>query len=437
VTEALKDLRLEDELHLLYLLTPIAHGLEPNWAEFSTVIILAPFPCHLSCIHCSFCVTQIWENEMTPVQRTIAGLVGVDEGFIHRSSLQTPAYGSRDDKAVKARRLWAALILHRIVREHKWRDIQRVFSGIKIGDLAALQKNAATFARLVTIFVRELNWGLMECMMSDYGDRIEQRVATELLPLMELEGMTPSLARVLYNKGVKDMDQIADLNIDAIMMCIMEARPARTESKKLPSKPKIYIPPVVIDVVNSNHNNINAGTSHTNSASTASSTPSTMENKEEKSFSIASTTLPPPPPPPPTPPAAIPEVVSAAKRSPTSSASSTSTRGHDEAKQREHDQARAQKLKQRASFLRARARSSLANTLDHNNNNNVMTTNVEVIEAGVLAANVKTPYDDIDRLMAQPKPRKPPPPKRNQSHQHESDVAPTALAVTVPVTRGK
>ncbi|KAK3098715.1 hypothetical protein FSP39_022356 [Pinctada imbricata] len=172
---------LENELHIIYLVTPIYGmdlGGEMDWYQFY----------------------YQWEK-LTIGQRRVAELVGVSEGFITkaiRGRIPTKTHAQMRTLAIH-KRFWTALMLHDLVQEMPLNEVARKYNCNK-GQLQSLQQSSATFAGMVTVFCRRLGWCNLELILGQFQNRLTFGIQRELCDLVRLTLLNGQRARVLNKR---------------------------------------------------------------------------------------------------------------------------------------------------------------------------------------------------------------------------------------------
>ncbi|XP_021338869.1 DNA polymerase theta-like isoform X1 [Mizuhopecten yessoensis] len=192
---------LENELHIIYLVTPIYTldlGDKIDWYQF-------------------YCM---WEK-LTPDMKRVAELVGVREGFLARAVQgRLPTKTVAQARAVAAhRRFYTTLILHDLVHEVPIIEVARHYNCNK-GQLQSLQQSAATFAGMVTVFCARLGWHNLELILSQFQHRLTFGVQRELCDLVRLTLLNGQRARVLFNAGfhtVASLVSAAPADVEAVL----------------------------------------------------------------------------------------------------------------------------------------------------------------------------------------------------------------------------
>lgn len=220
-------------LHLVFLVTPPATFIEPNWDNYEKIID-----------------TLIKTN---PEAQDIIDFLKVDRCKLIEYKLHHPRHGSfqanssactststssessssseRSTTEVFYRRLYSALILFSMIQEVPIVEVLHQMSGgsrdiSKRGELQQLQKDASSFCRMTVTFCEKLNWTLLSSCLEIYSDRLSHGVRDELLPLVRLGSIEmPSIrARKFYEKGIKtplDIVQAGKAKILEILISTM------------------------------------------------------------------------------------------------------------------------------------------------------------------------------------------------------------------------
>eukprot|EP00796_Vickermania_ingenoplastis_P008936 gene8937-6269_t len=180
---------LADDLHLLYHCTPLQHDLEPDWHSF---------------YHCWG--PQIFQGPTAPL---IAQVVEVEERTLAGFAMAPPSRNSKHPVVMRCRRLFGALVLSGAVREQAPGDVALRF-GIYGGavEVQRLMEAAALFAGSLARFAYTLNWWYLPPLFNIMAVRLRRGVASDLLPLMDIEGLSPWRARILFDKGYRTVRSI-------------------------------------------------------------------------------------------------------------------------------------------------------------------------------------------------------------------------------------
>jgi len=217
---------LDGNLHLLYLVTPVFHGLQPDYSRLWDIYDRA--------------------RRADPVKALVFELVGLDEARLDRWSRQPPPYGAgaalgpmlhiptsdaatttagtkqqagatvtmevlvgEQLAAMRARRLWGALALHDLVVSERSLDATAAMYQVDRGGLQALQQSATSYAGMVQSFLTQLDWSLLARALEDAGIAVGGEQGKELVPLMQIPRLELSLARELYNSDVQTVAAVA------------------------------------------------------------------------------------------------------------------------------------------------------------------------------------------------------------------------------------
>ncbi|KAK7862252.1 hypothetical protein R5R35_008130 [Gryllus longicercus] len=185
---------LENELHLIYLVTPFS--VSAQWGNLDWLQIMS-----------------LWEK-LPPSMRRVGSLVGVDDAFMVRAlrgTINLQSYKQLHKLSVH-RRFYTALALQELVNEVPLVEVAAKFQCSK-GMLQSLQQTSATFAGMVTAFCKRLGWRNLELLVSQFQDRLQFGVHRELCELMRLDLLNGPRARALFNAGITSLGDLASADI--------------------------------------------------------------------------------------------------------------------------------------------------------------------------------------------------------------------------------
>jgi DNA polymerase theta len=139
--KTLRSFILEDELHIVYQVTPTFLNLEPNWACYLTLF-----------------------NGLSDTKRAVAHTIGIEEHYLIKASTQS-ANTSDPARLAIHKRFYAgifrfdiiALMLNELIQEVPFASVMKRFS-VNRGTLQSLQSLSSTFSGMVTVFVEKLGW---------------------------------------------------------------------------------------------------------------------------------------------------------------------------------------------------------------------------------------------------------------------------------------
>ena len=215
INRARKCFVLENDLHMVYLVTPIclrelwSEG-EPKWKEYMNMI-----------------------GKLEIDMKRVADQVGISDGYITSCITRGAKFSTDRDRKLLAihRRFRAALALNELVREVPLHEVARKFDLPK-GQLQSLQITAGTFAGMVTIFCKKLGFKNIELLISQFQTRLEFGIEQELSDLVKISLLNGYRARALYTAGFHNLVLIAAAGVEAISKALREAHPfsQKTES---------------------------------------------------------------------------------------------------------------------------------------------------------------------------------------------------------------
>ncbi|KAJ0251931.1 DEAD/DEAH box helicase domain-containing protein [Hirschfeldia incana] len=214
------------DLHLVYLVTPINVGVEPNWELYYERFM-----------------------ELSPLEQSVGNRVGVVEPFLMRMAhgatvrtLNKPQdvkknlrgeydnrHGSASSKMLSdeqmlrvCKRFFVALILSKLVQEASVSEVCEAFK-VARGMVQALQENAGRFCSMVSVFCERLGWHDLEGLVAKLQNRVSFGVRAEIVELTSIPYIKGSRARALYKAGLRTSQAIAEASIPEIVKALFES----------------------------------------------------------------------------------------------------------------------------------------------------------------------------------------------------------------------
>ncbi|XP_045902735.1 DNA polymerase theta isoform X2 [Micropterus dolomieu] len=207
---AMKGFVLENDLHILYLITPLyAEWTTIDWYQF-------------------FC---LWEQLSSSMKR-VAELVGVQEGFLARSvsgKLVAKTEKQRRQMAIH-KRFFTTLVLQELVNEVPLGTVASKYNCNR-GQLQSLQQSASTYAGMVTVFCKRLGWHNMELLLSQYQTRLSFGVQRELVDLVRVSLLNAARARTLYAQGLCTVAELARATVADVEKALRNAVPFKSSKR--------------------------------------------------------------------------------------------------------------------------------------------------------------------------------------------------------------
>ncbi|XP_075761239.1 DNA polymerase theta isoform X3 [Pelodiscus sinensis] len=204
---AMKGFVLENDLHILYLVTPVYEEWTAiDWYQF-------------------FC---LWEKLPSSMKR-VAELVGIEEGFLARSvkgKIIAKTEKQHRQMAIH-KRFFTSLALLDLINEVPLKDITKKYNCSR-GQLQSLQQSAATYAGMVTVFSNRLGWHNMEQLLSQFQSRLMFGVQRELCDLVRISLLNAQHARILYNAGFITVADLAKGNTAEVEVALKNAVPFKS-----------------------------------------------------------------------------------------------------------------------------------------------------------------------------------------------------------------
>ncbi|KAM9319608.1 DNA polymerase theta [Gastrophryne carolinensis] len=207
---AMKGFVLENDLHILYLVTPVYEEWATiDWYQF-------------------FC---LWEKLPVSMKR-VAELVGIEEGFLARSvNGKIVAKNDRQQRQIAIhKRFYTSLVLLDLISESSLSELTKKY-GCSRGQLQSLQQSAATYAGIVTVFSSRLGWHNMELLLSQFQSRLTFGVQRELCDLVRVDLLNAQRARALYNAGFITVSELARGGVADVEAALKNAVPFKSTRK--------------------------------------------------------------------------------------------------------------------------------------------------------------------------------------------------------------
>ncbi|XP_076835722.1 DNA polymerase theta isoform X2 [Brachyhypopomus gauderio] len=204
---AMKAFVLENDLHILYLITPVyVDWATIDWYQF-------------------FC---LWEQLPSALKR-VAEMVGIQEGFLARSvsgKLIAKTEKQRRQMAIH-KRFFTTLVLFDLVSEEPLGAVAKKY-GCCRGQLQSLQQSASTYAGMVTVFCNRLGWHNLELLLSQFQSRLSFGVQRELCDLVRISLLNAQRARALYGAGFVTVAEVARANVTDVEKAMRKAVPFKS-----------------------------------------------------------------------------------------------------------------------------------------------------------------------------------------------------------------
>lgn len=183
--KALQCFVLENELHIIYQITPI--NISDYWINSSTSVDWNFY----------FTLIQNFPNDI----KRVCDLVGVRQSFIIKM-IKGCSLSSCDQKLLRIHlRFYTSLILNDLVNEVSFGSILNKY-GCQKGFLQSLQQSSSTYASMITIFCNRLGWFNLEILVNQFNSRLMFGVQRQLLDLVRINLLNSQRARLFYNAGI-------------------------------------------------------------------------------------------------------------------------------------------------------------------------------------------------------------------------------------------
>ena len=235
LSRARQALSLQDEGHLLFLLTPVYHSVRPNYKLYNKTF-----------------------HELSCEVRHVARLVGIDDEHLHRLAMRQPSSkypagvrrvsgnscheqppqaqagldrsaasttetqvkgeegeGGESAKVLVMERFWVMLMLREVMFEAPLPSVCQDF-GVTRGTLQTLQSLASTFAGQVAIFCGKLRWWQLQVLCKSFQDRLETGAQPDVVELARVPHVKTHRARALVASGITSLDELACSSLHTI-----------------------------------------------------------------------------------------------------------------------------------------------------------------------------------------------------------------------------
>ena len=137
---------------------------------------------------------------------------------------------SNQRKVVK---LYNALMLERLITETPPEAVakeylpQRSNSGVSASDLkylTSLQDRAARLSGMLASFCERSGFVLLELLLSKFQGRVFHGVRPEVVVLTAIPGVRGFRARMLYDAGLRSVEDVADASADEVFIALTKGR---------------------------------------------------------------------------------------------------------------------------------------------------------------------------------------------------------------------
>lgn len=191
--KALQCFVLENELHIIYQITPI--NICDYWINSSS--------------HIDWNLFYTLLQNFPPDVKRVCDLVGVRQSFILKMIKSGSSSSTSDNKLLKIHlRFFTALILNDLVNEVPYSAVLSKYSCQK-GFLQTLQQSSSTYAAMITVFCNRLGWYNLELLVNQFQSRLAFGVQRQLLDLIRIKLLNSHRARLFYNAGLTTVALIA------------------------------------------------------------------------------------------------------------------------------------------------------------------------------------------------------------------------------------
>ncbi|KAM7276027.1 hypothetical protein ACFE04_017893 [Oxalis oulophora] len=218
---------LASDLHVVFLVTPINVGVEPDWElyyeRFMELSALDQSVGNRIGVFEPFLMRMAHGAPLHNSNRTRDNMKGIHGNFKNQVGGTTGKNISSDDQTLRVcKRFFVALILSRLVQEAPIVEVCEAFK-VARGMVQSLQENAGRFASMVSVFCERLGWHDLEGLIAKFQNRVSFGVRAEIVELTTIPYVKGSRARALYKAGLRSSLAIAEASIMEIVKALFES----------------------------------------------------------------------------------------------------------------------------------------------------------------------------------------------------------------------
>ena len=200
--KAQKAFVLDSDLHLIYLCVPLNEDSPIDWNRLAFLL-----------------------KKMDATSCSISDKVGVNLGLVNnqvqgtamkrqkvsgKGGLNERSSGIGGQERI-CKRFWTALILQDVINETPWKTIEAKYgSTVERGLVEGIQDRASRYAGMLATFCAKSGWHKLELLIREFQRRVLHGVKPEMMDLMEVPGVKPHIARLLFDAGLKTPEILAD-----------------------------------------------------------------------------------------------------------------------------------------------------------------------------------------------------------------------------------
>ncbi|BFZ62187.1 hypothetical protein YB2330_003269 [Saitoella coloradoensis] len=206
LSRGMRTIVLDDDLHLIYHVTPVYAQCEVDWRILRNAI-----------------------EGLSESGNRIMSSVGVSPALVHKMAMGATLKEDKPENVEKLRihkRFYAALMLQDLINERSLSDVAAKFD-IERGFLQSLTSLSGGFASMVGAFCTKLGWGTLAMLLEHFRDRLMFGVKDDLLELAKLPYVKSATARMLAQNGLKNIHLVAAASPEDIVKLLKEMRAGR------------------------------------------------------------------------------------------------------------------------------------------------------------------------------------------------------------------
>ncbi|KAL4540938.1 hypothetical protein Ndes2526B_g05493 [Nannochloris sp. 'desiccata'] len=118
------------------------------------------------------------------------------------------------------RKFYIACMLQQLASERSNEDVATEFHINSPAFIDTLQENTARFAKNCREFCRTVHWFQLAAVLDEFGSRIRHGAKRDILALSKIKGVKPPVARLLFQFGLRNVEDVAAAGQKKIMKAL-------------------------------------------------------------------------------------------------------------------------------------------------------------------------------------------------------------------------
>jgi len=130
------------------------------------------------------------------------------------------------------RKFYIACLLQQLASERVKEDVAVEFYIRSPAFIDTLQENTARFAKKCREFCRTVHWFQLAAVLDEFGSRIRHGAKRDILALSKIKGVKPPVARLLFQSGLRNVEDVAAADQKKIMKALAKGNGYANLSKE-------------------------------------------------------------------------------------------------------------------------------------------------------------------------------------------------------------